>query len=91
MMQKWEYCTLGPIEFSSASWKWLPNEPTRIIFTRKGMVEEGFKIDETSSLKDVQNDVAKVLARLGDEGWEMVGCGAVFASGHFLYFKRPFD
>jgi hypothetical protein len=39
----------------------------------------------------MQNDVAKVLARLGDEGWEMVGCGAVFASGHFLYFKRPFD
>ena len=55
------------------------------------MVEEGFKIDETSSLKDVQDEVAIVLAQLGDEGWEMVGCGAVFAAGHFLYFKRPID
>jgi hypothetical protein len=87
-MQKWEYCTLGPIEFSSTSWKWIPNEPTRIKFTRNGMVEEGFKIDDTSSLKDVQDEVAKVITKMGDEGWEMVGCGAVFASGHFLYFKR---
>ena len=90
-MQKWEYCTLGPIEFSSTSFKWVPNEPTRIKFTRNGMAEEGFKIDQASSLKDVQDEVAKVLAQLGDEGWEMVGCGAVFASGHFLYFKRPIE
>ena len=88
-MQKWEYCTLGPIEFSSASWKWIPNEPTRIVFTSKGMKEEGFKVDSTSSLKEVQDEVAQVLANLGEQGWEMVGCGAVFASGHFLYFKRP--
>ncbi len=87
-MQKWEYCTLGPIEFSSASWKWIPNEPTLIKFTKNGMAEEGFKIDETSTLKDVQDEVARVITKMGDEGWEMVGCGAVFASGHFLYFKR---
>jgi len=90
-MQKWEYCTIGPIEFSSSGWKWLPNEPTRIKFTSNGMSEEDFKFDQTSSLKDVQDEVAKVLAQLGDEGWEMVGCGAVFASGHFLYFKRPIE
>jgi hypothetical protein len=90
-MQKWEYCTLGPIEFSSTSWKWIPNEPTRIVFTTKGVKEEGFKIDETSSLTDVQDEVATVLAQLGEQGWEMVGCGSVFASGHFLYFKRTVD
>ena len=90
-MQKWEYCTLGPIEFSSTSWKWIPNEPTRIVFTTKGIKEEGFKIDETSSLTDVQDEVATVLAQLGEQGWEMVGCGSVFASGHFLYFKRTVD
>ena len=90
-MQKWEYCTIGPIEFSSTSWKWLPNEPTRIRFSMKGMVEEAFKLDQTSSVKDVQDEVAKVLAELGEESWEMVGCGAVFASGHFLYFKRPVE
>ncbi len=55
------------------------------------MSEEDFNFDQTSSLKDVQDEVAKVLAQLGDEGWEMVGCGAVFASGHFLYFKRPIE
>ncbi len=83
-MQKREYSTLGPIEFSSASFKWIPNEPARIKFTSNGMSEEGFKIDEQSSLKDVQDEVAKALAHLGDDGWEMVGCGAVFAAGHFL-------
>ena len=90
-MQKWEYCTLGPIEYSSTSWKWIPNEPTRIVFTRKGAKEEGFKIDEEGALKDVQDEVAGVLASLGEQGWEMVGCGSVFAAGHFLYFKRPID
>ena len=43
-MQKWEYCTLGPIEYSSTSWKWIPNEPVRIVFTNKGAKEEGFKL-----------------------------------------------
>ena len=61
------------------------------MFTTKGVQEEGFKIDETSSLTDVQDEVATVLAQLGEQGWEMVGCGSVFASGHFLYFKRPVD
>jgi len=54
------------------------------------MTEEVFKIDDTSSLKDVQNDVAKVLARLGDEGWEMVGCGAVFAAEPVLKKIPPY-
>jgi hypothetical protein len=90
-MQKWEYCTVGPIEYSSSSWKWIPNEPARIIFTRKGVKEQGFGLDESSSLKDVQDAVAAVLAELGEQGWEMVGCGSVFAAGHFLYFKRPLN
>jgi hypothetical protein len=82
---------LGPVEYSSSSWKWIPNEPVRIVFTSKGAKEEGFKLDAESSLKDVQDEVAGVLAKLGEEGWEMVGCGSVFAAGHFLYFKRPLD
>jgi len=90
-MQKWEYCTLGPVEYSSTTWKWVPNEPARIVFTRKGVKEEGIDLNGESSLKDAQNEVAAVLARLGEEGWEMVGCGSVFAAGHFLYFKRPLD
>ena len=90
-MQKWEYCTLGPVEYSSTTWKWAPNEPARIVFTSKGVMEEGININGDSSLKDVQDEVAAVLARLGEEGWEMVGCGSVFAAGHFLYFKRPVD
>jgi len=90
-MQKWEYCTLGPIEYSSTSWQWIPNEPIRILFTSKGIKEQGFDLDESSSLKDVQDKVATVLAQLGEQGWEMVGCGSVFAAGHFLYFKRPLD
>ena len=65
-MQKWEYCTLGPIEYSSTSWKWIPNEPARIVFTSKGAKEEGFKLNEESSLKDVQDEVASVLANLGE-------------------------
>ncbi len=90
-MQKWEYCTLGPIEYSSTSWKWIPNEPTRIVFTTKGVKEQGFHINEDHSLKDVQDEVSTALAQLGEQGWELVGCGSVFAAGHFLYFKRPLD
>jgi hypothetical protein len=33
---------------------------------------------------------AATIAKLGREGWEMVGAGSVDErTNHFLYFKRP--
>ena len=36
-------------------------------------------------------DLVNLARKWGKQGWEMVGCGSVFAAGHFLYFKRPLD
>lgn len=33
--------------------------------------------------------VAQFIARLGDDGWEMVGAGTMTENSHCLYFKRP--
>jgi len=33
--------------------------------------------------------VAQLIAQLGEEGWEMVGCGSLQERKHCIYFKRP--
>jgi hypothetical protein len=86
-MQKWEHCCVGPIKESSG---WKGHYPKLSFFEPDGLEEESIKASGGSTEEDV---LAATIARLGEEGWEMVGCGTL-GSGqginmHYLYFKRP--
>ena len=79
-MQKWEYCVVGPINMISGP--------------------KGAKLMGQSILKAIAGDYADwtgvippdatphYLAQLGNDGWELVGCGND-GDKHVLYFKRP--
>ena len=77
-MQKWEYCAIGSIGsgFSTLS------HPHILNFTELG-------IEEIRINKPESNEVAKNIAKLGEQGWEMVGAGNTSEGHHCIYFKRP--
>lgn len=82
--QQWEYCALSKAAYVNAG-----REAYWIIYFR----DTGPQIvDVQSSATDGNGaSMAKAIARLGAEGWEMVGQGALdVRSGttNALYFKR---
>ena len=52
-------------------------------FTGQGAVRE--------ELAHSHDALAKAIAELGSEGWEMVGAAVVTEYYHALYFKRPVE
>lgn len=80
-MQKWEYCAVigvgrEGIVFGGA-------DPALYTFNQDGTQEQriGGKI---------YREIGKIVAKLGAEGWEMVGIGATHGGNyHTIYFKRP--
>jgi hypothetical protein len=80
-MQKWEYCAVvGVRRFNH---KLDPSFPGVWHFTELGIQATQIKGPEA-------DEVAKTIAQLGEQGWEMVGAGSTGeGSFHILYFKRP--
>ncbi len=77
--ERWEYCRFEDLlgrGFVAAK---------LIFFTAEGEKIESFSADEESSQRNI---VAMRMARLGDEGWEMVGTGITGQGSHAAYFKR---
>jgi hypothetical protein len=80
-MQKWEYCAVGPVAFA-------PEGPAGYDAVLAAFSAARLKSTDT-------DEIARTIARLGEEGWEMVGCGDIgprpLSTGimHYLYFKRP--
>lgn len=87
-MQKWEYCAIGPIK--DALGNWLGSSPRLYSFLPEGLRRDS--IGKPIMLASKQADVlARIIAQLGDDGWEMVGCGSAgdeHGIVHYLYFKR---
>ena len=88
-MQKWEYCAVAGIKRDLRKFRGISPEIWK--FTINGIEEtdigENFKyVNEASA------ETAKIIAQLGQQGWEMVGIGY---SNHYdeniLYFKRPIE
>ncbi len=81
VVEKWEYCVLygiGPTDKG----KLCTYDPNLYRFTSKGYeLVTDFK-NRTQSITE-EISVARVIALLGDEGWELVGIG------NGLWFKRP--
>ena len=79
-MQKWEYCAISGIyenngDFNSRSASFWE-------FSIGGIQESGFE-------QPARNKVAKKIAELGEQGWEMVGAINEVNYQHCIYFKRP--
>lgn len=85
-MQKWEYCVVGHL--------WGFSKGLETYFPFIGYFKDN-GLDETSLKgKPEMQRVASVIAKLGNEGWEMSGCGRTGTRGlpgHLLYFKRPVE
>ena len=82
---RWEYCALSKANYvgsSRAGLYW-------ISYFR----ETGVQVVEVEESASEKNGMAKAIARLGEEGWEMVGQGSLdVRSGtavNALFFKRP--
>ncbi len=78
---KWEYCCIVGVGKLMRNPN--PSFPALWFFRH-----DGIEIVDIKS-KDEGNDIAKVIARLGSEGWEMSGTGSTGADHHTIYFKRP--
>ena len=77
--QQWEYCRLEDLRSGGFV------EAKLIFFTPEGEKTENLGAGRDSSQRDI---VAIRIARLGDEGWEMVGTGVTGQGSHAVYFKR---
>lgn len=84
MIQKWEYCTIYPVWMDYQQGWLIPGDPDI-----HGYIGE-FKSDSVwrEKLEKDPRALAISIAKLGQEGWELVGCGNVDRE-HCLYFKRP--
>ena len=83
--QQWEYCTITRAGYSAAA-------------SRSGVYWITYYRKAGPQVVDVEDNVttnaalAKAIARLGEEGWEMVGVGPIelrVGKTDALYFKRP--
>jgi hypothetical protein len=85
--QQWEYCAITGTEASSKG------GAAVIHYFHSGEVQRE-RIDYQARASDYPLDprsmaAGKAVAKLGTEGWEMVGNGALSSAGHqVLYFKR---
>ncbi len=85
---KWEYCAV--IGIQSAGRTLYPRLPAIWYFTASGVNVTEIKGQEVTL-------VAQTITQLGEQGWEMVGCGPMAGSSsersaeitHAIYFKRP--
>jgi len=84
-MQKWEYCAL--VGMAKHTRNLNPHYPALWYFT-----PDGYKIVEIKGAE--YSGVAATIAKLGEDGWEMVGVGAmpdkatVGLDPGVIYFKR---
>ena len=81
-MKNWEYCSIAPIKVIDGVYK-----DTRLVrFTLDGVLK--VPVVEVARTHNVEDAIAITIAKLGEDGWEMVGCGNLETDMHTIYFKR---
>ncbi len=80
MVTKWEYCSLQKVGKGGTGYFY----PSLVFYTAEGEVREDL------SGKNENEIVSKRIAKLGEEGWELITSGAFERENlmHNLYFKR---
>ena len=81
-MKKWEYCTIAPIKVVDGAYK----DTQLARFTLEGVLN--VPVVEVARTHNVEDAIAITIAKLGEDGWEMVGCGNLEQTMHAIYFKR---
>lgn len=87
-MQQWEYCVI-----TNVGMHFHTSFPQLLRLTRQGLEPVWTYEQKVKGMKE-QDVVAGLVAKLGQEGWEMVGAGSGSANiemFHTLYFKRPIE
>jgi hypothetical protein len=83
--QKWEYCTLTKAAYTSS--------PRAGVYWISYFRASGVQVVDVEDNATTNAAMSKALARLGDEGWELVGSGPLEVRPgtklDALYFKRP--
>ena len=82
---RWEYCALSKASYVGSS--------RGGIYWISYFRETGVHVVEVEESASDKNGMTKAIARLGEEGWEMVGQGSLDVRAgtavNALYFKRP--
>ncbi|HYO64190.1 MAG TPA: hypothetical protein VER08_11210 [Pyrinomonadaceae bacterium] len=82
---RWEYCAVSRAHYGGSS--------RGGIYWISYFREAGVQVVEVEESAVEKNGMAKAIARLGEEGWEMVGPGQLDirtgTSVNAIYFKRP--
>ena len=81
-MQKWDYCALSGV--GNLSGNFATHYPGMWFFTAL----EGAKAIEVSG-RGEEVVVARTIAKLGLDGWELVGVSPGYSGWATLFFKRP--
>lgn len=85
--QKWEYCAITSVYRSSGNIGDRPVAVIRYLQVGGGKEEIVEFVPGIGKSAEFRDAVAKAIAKLGDEGWEMVLKEP--DSGYIFYFKRP--
>ena len=79
-MQKWEYAAITNVHNHSITSGRATGWEHFTHLTASG--------PQVTELSDDNKSLSQLIAKLGVEGWEMVGCGNTGESHHTVYFKR---
>jgi hypothetical protein len=86
---KWEYCAIkASIEWRSNIVRAVPYTTIRY-YQSSGWRTETVEFDDYRQNHDSDIPVASAIAKLGDEGWEMVDNSTSKGTSSWIYFKRP--
>jgi hypothetical protein len=77
----WEYCAIYGVKWNSDGW--VVSDDKRVV---QFFTPDGARAD-LEDWKD-PNVIAKKIASLGAQGWEMVGVVNLGGDRHAIYFKR---
>lgn len=80
-MAKWEYCAVVGLRLRIGNRDMDTSWPSVWHFTKEGLKKTEIKGDEKTEL-------AKAIATLGEEGWEMTGWSLINIESGALMFKR---
>lgn len=81
-MQKWEYCAVVGVGRVNISRRPRPLFPAIWYFDVDGVQVVELKGQEA-------HELARAIALLGNQGWEMTTGGNLGDATHVIYFKRP--
>lgn len=85
-MTKWEYCSIYPVYYDREQGWLVPG-----LLGIKGYKGTFMISGATREKLENPNALAQKITQLGQEGWEMSGCGTVSRNQHVIYFKRPIE